>query len=172
MQQFNRLNENTMKSFILPLALFMGTITLSACGGRSVSHEATTADVAAETVAVTRVIENYFTALNASDAATLVALFAPDGEVLPPNAPTAQGTEQVLSTYQYVFSTFDLDLKVTVGKVLILGDYAVAMSVSSGKMTVNASGETTEGNNFRETFILRKINGRWLIARYMYNTPQ
>lgn len=60
----------------------------------------------------------------------------------------------------------------TVGKVLILGDYAVATSVSSGKMTVNASGETTEGNNFRETFILRKINGRWLIARYMYNTPQ
>lgn len=96
-----------------------------------------------------------------------MSLFTSDAELLPPQAPTAVGSEQILGTYQYVFQNLKLDLKVTIGKVTLLKDYAIVTSTSAG--TANGA-EVTGG--YRETFVLRKDKGAWKIARYMYNTPQ
>lgn len=117
--------------------------------------------------AVESVVKEYFMALNASDATKIVSLFTADGEVLPPQAPTAKGSSQILGTYQYVFGILKLDLKVAIDRVLILKEYAIVTSTSVG--TANGT-EVTGG--YRETFILRKENSVWKIARYMYNTPQ
>ena len=120
-----------------------------------------------EQKAVEGVINTYFQALNASDATKIVSLFTSDAELLPPQAPTAVGSEQILGTSQYVFQNLKLDLKVTIGKVTLLKDYAIVTSTSAG--TANGA-EVTGG--YRETFVLRKDKGAWKIARYMYNTPQ
>ncbi len=117
--------------------------------------------------AVEGVIKEYFKALNASDANKIVSLFASDAELLPPQAPTAKGSEQILGTYQYVFANLKLDLKVSIDKVTILKDHAIVTSTSAG----TANGAEVAGG-YRETFILRKADGVWKIARYMYNTPQ
>lgn len=117
--------------------------------------------------AVEAVVKEYFSALNASDADKIVSLFTTDGEVLPPQASTAKGSNQILGTYQYVFGILKLDLKVSINKVSVFKNTAIVTSTSAG----TANGAEVAGG-YRETFILRKDNGTWKIARYMYNTPQ
>ncbi len=117
--------------------------------------------------AVETVVKTYFSALNASDANKIVSLFTADGEVLPPQAPTAKGSDQILGTYKYVFGVLKLDLKVSIEKVSVFKNIAIVTSTSAG----TANGTEVVGG-YRETFILRKDNGTWKIARYMYNTPQ
>jgi uncharacterized protein (TIGR02246 family) len=118
--------------------------------------------------AVEKVVNNYFDALNASDASKVVSYFTPDGVLLAPGAPTATGSEQLKGTFQYVFDNFKYTLKVTIGEVTIAGNYAFASSTSKGSYVIKSNSQTVE-DEFRETFILQKVNGTWAIVRYMYN---
>ncbi len=149
-----------MKRIILSLALLVIGATSAFASAKSSS-----------TRQITQVIEQYFSVLGTSNAGALTELFTEDAELLPPGAPTATGREQIQGTYEYVFSAMRLDLSVTIERVTILGNYALVSSSSAGKITMLPSGQTTDGNRFRETFILRKIKGQWRIARYIYNTP-
>lgn len=119
-------------------------------------------------VAVEKLVYNYFDALNNSNTDKIVSYFTTDGELLAQGAPTAAGSEQVKGTFQYVFDNFQYSLKVTIGKVTISGNYAFVSSTSKGSFVIKSSNQTVE-DDFRETFILKKVNGQWKIARYMYN---
>lgn len=119
-------------------------------------------------VAVEKVVNNYFDALNASDASKVVSYFTTNGVLLAPGAPTATGSEQLKGTFQYVFDNFKYTLKVTIGEVTIAGNYAFVSSTSKGSYIIKSNNQTVE-DEFRETFIMKKVNGTWMIARYMYN---
>lgn len=121
---------------------------------------------------VRQVVEDYFEALNAGDASRIVALFAEDGEVLPPGAPTAVGRKALQATYDYVVASTDLELEVSIERTQVLGEVAIVTSTSEGRLTLRSNGTVLEGQRFRETFVLQKVSGQWRIARYMYNTPQ
>ncbi len=118
--------------------------------------------------AAEKLVREYFTALNAADAAKVVSLFTADGILLPTGAPTASGTEQLTGNYQYVFDNFAFDLKVTIEEVRVQGNYASVRSISKGSLVIKASGQKVE-DDFRELFVLQKVDGSWKIATYMYN---
>ena len=113
-------------------------------------------------------ILSYRDALNASDAAKVVALYTPDGILLPNGAPTAEGSASVKGTYQYVFDNFKYNLEFTILEIVVNGNYAFARSTSKGSFLIKASGQTVLDEN-RELFVLEKVKGEWKIARYMYN---
>lgn len=118
--------------------------------------------------AVEKAVNNYFDALNASDASKVVSYFTTNGVLLAPGAPTATGSEQLKGTFQYVFDNFKYTLKVTIGEVTIAGKYAFVSSTSKGSYIIKSNNQTVE-DEFRETFIMKKVNGTWMVARYMYN---
>ncbi len=120
--------------------------------------------------AVEAVVQNYFKALNAGDAAAATAYFTSNGELLPTGAPTANGKEQILGTFNYVFDNFSYALKVTIGSVNVQGKYAIVSSTSQGNYTIKGNGDKVQAS-YRETFILEKEGKEWKIARYMYNQP-
>ncbi len=151
-----------MKKILFLLTFVMSTLAVSA-------NNDTTKD---DKIKVQQTVTEYFTALNAGDAAAITALFTPDGEVLPPNAPTASGSDAVRKTYDYVVATFAFALKVSIDKVTVLGDTAILTSTSAGTLTVRADGTVLRGQEFRETFILHRESDKWRIARYMYNSPK
>lgn len=113
-------------------------------------------------------VNQYFSALNSSDAAKVVSLFTADGVLLPSAAPTASGSEQLKGNYQYVFDNFAFNLKVTIGEVTVAGNYAYVRSTSKGSLVIKANGQKVE-DEFRELFVLQKVNGSWKINTYMYN---
>lgn len=121
-----------------------------------------------ENAAVEKVVNQYFEALNASDVNKVVSYFSSDGVLLANAAPTATGTEQLRGTFQYVFDNFSYKLAVAIEKTVVEGNLAYVSSTSKGSFVIKASDQTAE-DDFRETFILKKQNGVWKIASYMYN---
>jgi uncharacterized protein (TIGR02246 family) len=117
---------------------------------------------------VEQIVLNYFDALNASDVNKVVSYFTNDGVLLAPSAPTATGTDQLKGTFQYVFDNFKYTLNVTVGEIIIEGNYAFVSSTSKGSFVIKSTNQTVN-DDFRETFIMQKVSGTWKIARYMYN---
>ncbi|TCC98312.1 SgcJ/EcaC family oxidoreductase [Pedobacter psychroterrae] len=118
--------------------------------------------------AVKTVVQNYFGALNASDVNKVASYFITDGVLLAPGAPTATGTDQLKGTFKYVFDNFTYILAVAIADVTVEGDYAFVASTSNGSFVIKSSNQKIE-DDFRETFILKRVNGQWKIARYMYN---
>lgn len=121
-----------------------------------------------EQTAVKTIITNYFKALNASDTNKVVSLFSSNGVLLANGAPTATGTDQLKGTFQYVFDNFSYSLEVTIGDVVIQGNYAIVSSTSKGSFIIKSNNQKVD-DDFRETFILKKEKGIWKIVRYMYN---
>lgn len=145
---------------------FLGLLTIvSLLMGNTVNAQSK------DKAAVETLVQNYFEALNSGDASKVTAYFTKTGVLLASGAPTATGSEQVNGTFKYVFDNFSYALKVTIGEVIIQGNYAIVSSTSAGSFVIKAKNETVPAE-YRETFILQKENGAWKIARYMYNQPK
>lgn len=121
-----------------------------------------------EQAAAEKLVHTYFDALNAADAEKVLSLFTSDAVLLPSGAPTAAGTEQLKGNYQYVFDNFGFALEETIGEVVVEGNYAFVRSTSKGSLLIKANQQKLE-DNFRELFVLQKVNGDWKIAQYIYN---
>lgn len=124
----------------------------------------TTADQAA----IEKVLLSYGAALNAASVSQAVAIYAPDGVVMPSNGPTSTGTQQLTATYEGFFKMLKFDVKFTIEEVMVSGDYAFARTHSAGTTVLQATGQTSAEEN-RELYVLQKISGEWRILRYMFN---
>lgn len=118
--------------------------------------------------AVQHTVQAYFKALNEGNVQHIVSVFANEGAVFPTGAPTAIGTEGLTGNYRYVFDNFGFDLKVTIADIRIKEDMAMVQSNSKGTVWIKANDQKLT-EEFRELFVLNKVNGTWKIDKYMYN---
>ncbi len=119
------------------------------------------------------VLKNYEHALNASDVDGILKLYTEDGVFMAQHNPSAVGIKQVEAAYTAALLAIDLDVEFDIVEIeVIADDWAFARTNSSGTTTINATGDKlNEGN--QELFVLKKIDGNWKIARYLFssNTP-
>jgi uncharacterized protein (TIGR02246 family) len=121
--------------------------------------------------AIEKTLHTYFNSLNASDVKTAVGSYTTDGVFMPTKFPTAIGTEQLIKAYENVFNAIQLNVTVKIEEMIIRDDIAFTRTLSNGTTLIRTTGETTPEEN-REFFLLRKENGEWKIARYMFNQPK
>ena len=127
--------------------------------------------MADDTAAVKAVIDQYETALNASQTSQVLELYSSDPIFMPQHAPAQVGRAAVKQAYDNVFNTIKLDVKFTTHEVEVLGDTAWVRTSSAGKTRILAADVVVnEGNN--ELFIFRKEIGDWKIHRYLFSTNQ
>ena|SRR6516164_6080110 len=120
--------------------------------------------------AVADVLARYEQALNASDTAAVMELYADDGVFLPQHFPSSVGAEAVRQAYDRVFASITLSVKFEIAEVRqIAPDWAFARTNSAGAVKVNATGAGGPEAN-QELFILQKVQGDWKIARYCFST--
>jgi len=117
---------------------------------------------------IKKVLFSYRDALNESNVEKVLSLYTENGVFMPSGAPTAIGQEQIKGTYEFVFSTIQLNIEFYIDEIEIVGDRAFVRTTSKGTTFIHASGETVPEEN-RELFVLRKENGSWKIDRYMFN---
>lgn len=120
-----------------------------------------------DATAIRNRLTSYRNALALSDAEAVASNYTEDGVVMGPGSPTAIG-DKLESTYSAIFSNVGLNLDFTVANMVIGEKYAVVQSTSDGTAFINTTGERTPEQN-RELFVMEKVDGEWLIARYMYN---
>jgi uncharacterized protein (TIGR02246 family) len=126
----------------------------------------------AEEEAVASVLAKYEDALNQSDTAAVMKLYASDGVFMPQNSPSSAGAQAVRKAYDAVFDAIKLTVKFDIAEIHQLApEWAFARTNSAGRVRVNATGESSpEGN--QELFIFHKIDGDWKIARYCFSTTK
>lgn len=110
----------------------------------------------------------YKKSLNTSDATLAQSLYAKDGVFMPSGAPSAIGAENILKSYEFIFSQIQLNIEFFIDEILVEGDFAFATTSSKGTTLIRANGETVPEEN-RELFVFEKTNDTWKIARYMFN---
>jgi len=117
---------------------------------------------------IEQVLSEYQKALSTSNAAVAASLFTSNGKFMPSGGPSAIGTANIKGSFDYVFSLIQPNITFTIDEVVIKGDYAFVTSTSKGTSLVHANGQTVPEIN-RELFVFEKENGKWKIARYMFN---
>ncbi|GAB2584004.1 hypothetical protein Aab01nite_54690 [Paractinoplanes abujensis] len=129
------------------------------------------ADATSVQADIEEVLQTYETALNASDAETVLTVFAPDGVFMAPNNPSAVGAEAIGAAYKGIFQTITFDTELTVQEVVqVAPNWAFVRTNSNGHVTVNAINERVPDAN-HELFILQKgDDDAWKIARYSFAT--
>lgn len=115
----------------------------------------------------------YQQSLNTSDAQLAQSLYAKDGIFMPTEAPSGIGSENILKSYQFVFSQIQLNIEFFIEEIVVEGNMAFATTSSKGTTLIHATGDTVPEEN-RELFVFEKEGDQWRIARYMFNktSPQ
>lgn len=162
---------------IRTLFLVAAIFVLASCGEKSNQEtsngmkEKTEINQKVEKQKIEDLLTVYKTSLNTSDAKLAQSLYTKDGIFMPTEAPSGIGSENILKSYEYVFSQIQLNIEFFIEEIEVEGDMAFAVTSSKGTVKIHANGlEAPEAN--RELFVFEKVNGEWKIARYMFNKTE
>ncbi len=118
---------------------------------------------------IRELISVYQIALNNEEIEKISTLYSEQAIFMPPDVPAIKGVEEVVLTYEYLFSQFDFELEFDIKQVVISENFAYVLSNSEGTITLE-SNETEETSKNQEIFILIKEGDDWKISRYMFNS--
>lgn len=121
-----------------------------------------------EKKAIESLLLSYQNALNESNVAKVLTLYAADGVFMPTNAPTAIGLEQIKTAYEFVFSQIQLSIQFYIDEIVVNETMAFARTISRGTTLIHANQQSIPEEN-REIFVFQQVNGSWTISRYMFN---
>ena len=123
-----------------------------------------------DTEQITAVLQAYGSALRSRNVNDAVALYAEDGVIMPPHFSASVGKEALKDAYTRIFSTSQLRPTFSFKEVVVMSsEWAFARTTADGTKTVLATQETEKIAN-QELFILKKVDGKWRIARYAFST--
>ena len=158
-----------MKTLVIPAIML---VMLNACSERKSVNinqtKKTTIMEKQDTQQIERLLTEYKHSLNSSDAALARSLYAKDGVFMPTGAPSAIGSENILKSYEFIFSQIQLQIEFYIDEIVVDETFAFATTSSKGTSLIHANGQTVPEEN-RELFVFEKIDGVWKIARYMFN---
>jgi uncharacterized protein (TIGR02246 family) len=121
-------------------------------------------------MAIAGVLRKYEDALNRSDTAAVMELYAPDGVFMAQNFPSSVGADAVRKAYDGVFRAITLTVKFAIAEIKQVGSrWAFARTNSAGTVKVNATGQSSPEAN-QELFVFQKVGNDWKIARYCFST--
>jgi uncharacterized protein (TIGR02246 family) len=124
-----------------------------------------------EKTKIEELLNTYQKSLNTSDAKLAQSLYTKDGMFMPTEAPSGEGSEGILKSYEFVFSQIQLNIEFHIEEIEVEGNMAFAVTSSKGTVKIHANGiEAPEAN--RELFVFQKVDGEWKIARYMFNKTE
>ena len=117
------------------------------------------------------VLKAYEQALNASDVAGVLRLYAQDGVFMVPHNSSAVGIDAIEAAYEAAFKAIDLNVAFDIVEIEAVADgWAFARTNSAGTTTINATGDKFPEAN-QELFVFQKTgDGEWKIARYSFST--
>lgn len=130
---------------------------------------ATDPAVAAQQRSAFEVVHRYEQLLNAADTPGILELFAPDGIAEWNDKPTFSTLQEKRNAYDSLFRIAKFTTVFGYAGIDIHGDTAVVRTYHhKGAMVLEGAKEVVDLN--REVFVLRKIDGRWRISLYIFNT--
>jgi uncharacterized protein (TIGR02246 family) len=149
---------------LLMFAPYLCAAALAACSPAPAGNTFDKADVES----INKLFQEFTTVYNAKDAVKVAALFTGPMVVMPPNASTVRGQENVREYYVKRFRQGASDLKLEPRDIDGTGDLAYA----SGDYWLNMAPEGGEVQRDRGKFlfILREFKERWMLEYLMFSS--
>jgi uncharacterized protein (TIGR02246 family) len=117
---------------------------------------------------INQLIADFVEVYNAKDATKVAQLFTDGGVVMPPNASTVRGTENVRIHYQKRFDQGASDLSVE--PQTVAGSGPLAFASGDYRLTMAPEGEEPQRDRGKFIFILRQANERWRLDHLMFSS--
>ena len=105
--------------------------------------------------AIETLLQTYKKSLNTSDAKLAQSLYAKDGIFMPTEAPSAIGADNILKSYEFIFTQIQLNIEFYIDEITVEGDFAYAVTSSKGTTLIHATGDTIPEAN-RSYLYLKK----------------
>ena len=121
-----------------------------------------------DTTTIEQLIFKYRDAFNAADTSAIVTLYAPNGVLMPNNAPSATGAAELTKSFNSLLKNFQISIEYFIDEINGTEDYAFARTNSKVNTLINANGERVFLVN-KELFVFIKLNSEWKIAQYIFN---
>lgn len=118
--------------------------------------------------AARQLLAQYAEALNAADAARLLALYTADGLFLPDGRPPLPAAALPGQAARF-FANTRLHISYAVQDVTVGGDYAFVQATARTATTDLATGQEVARTS-RDFFVLRQESQDWKIYRYLFNS--
>lgn len=121
-----------------------------------------------ETDSINQLIAQFVEVYNAKDATKVALLFTDGGAVMPPNASTVRGTENVRIHYQKRFDQGAGDLSLE--PQTVAGSGSLAFASGDYRLTMAPAGGEAQRDRGKFIFILREQNERWKLDHLMFSS--
>jgi ketosteroid isomerase-like protein len=137
--------------------------------GYACSSPGPATDTSADVAAVNEVREREMGFVNSGDVDQLVAGYAEDIVMMPPNEPAVIGREAVRSWAEAMFGQVTINGRYTSSEVIVSGDWAIDRYVGVLTTMPKAGGDTGEERIKGVHIMRRQPDGTWLIAQDVWN---
>ena len=114
-------------------------------------------------------VDQWMELAKAKDAASIAALYAEDGAVMPPNAPIATGRAAIQQTWASMMATPGFDLVISPEQVLVSSSGDMALDRGTYRLTI-APGDKAQVDTGKYVVVWRKIGGEWKAAADIFNS--
>jgi uncharacterized protein (TIGR02246 family) len=121
-----------------------------------------------ETDQINQLIGDFIAAYNVKDAVKVSRLFTDGGAVMPPNASTVRGTENVREHYVKRFDQGASDLALEAHT--IAGSGSLAFASGDYRLMMAPPGGPERRDRGKFIFILRELNDKWLLDHLMFSS--
>ena len=151
-----------MKRFNLAIAAVAAAcvVFLSACGGSSADADKT---------AIEEINKTWLEAIVAKDAGKIAALYAEDGQMMPPNTARAVGREAIEKGWAGFLGMPGMTLTFTTDKIVIAKSGDVAVEIQSYKFTTG-EGAAAVSDTGKSTVTWAKRDGKWQVMSDMFSS--
>ena len=117
---------------------------------------------------INKLIAEFTEVYNAKDATKVALLFTDGGVVMPPNASTVRGTENVRIHYQKRFDQGASDLSLE--PITVTGSGTLAFASGDYRLNMAPPDGEAQRDRGKFIFILRELNGRWRLDHLMFSS--
>jgi uncharacterized protein (TIGR02246 family) len=121
-----------------------------------------------ETDSIHQLIGQFIAAYNAKDSTKVSQMFTDAGAVLPPNASTVRGSENVRIYYTKRFDQGASDLALEAQT--IAGSGSLAFASGDYRLNMAPPGGVSQRDRGKFIFILREVNGQWRFDHLMFSS--
>ncbi|MDH3458209.1 MAG: DUF4440 domain-containing protein [Gemmatimonadota bacterium] len=109
-------------------------------------------------------------ALSAGDLDSMMAVYADEVIMLPPNEPARVGTAAVRAMWEGVLDAFAVNVSVSVEEVEVLGAWAFERGTFEMKLTPRSGGSPLEDSGKYLDVLRRNADGDWKYWRLCFNS--
>jgi uncharacterized protein (TIGR02246 family) len=106
---------------------------------------------------------------NRSDLERVIAYYADDAVLLPPNEPPARGREAIRPRYAALFAAFAPAIESRIEEVCVSGPLAFVRGHNGGRMAARAGGGDRALDDVYLMLLRRGTDGEWRISHLMWH---